>query len=129
MKIIAKYLTQKSTAEALKFTVEWLLLYVLTVEQVSTVMQILFVIVVALLVIYYVLKLRSHQWSIKKLLLDDDLNEPFALTANLFLTIILIVVLLFISNPDVNEIVSEASLIIIILGLIALLTMKKENNI
>lgn len=129
MKIIAKYLTQKSTAEALKFTVEWLLLYVLTVEQVSTVMQILFVTVVALLVIYYVLKLRSHQWSIKKLLLDDDLNEPFALTANLFLTIILIVVLLFISNPDVNEIVSEASLIIIILGLIALLTMKKENNI
>ncbi|MGN0213979.1 MAG: hypothetical protein ACI4AH_04125 [Muribaculaceae bacterium] len=125
METLTKHLTQKSTAEALKFTAEWLLLYVLIVEQVSTVMQILFITVVALLVIYYVLKLRSHQWSIKNLLLDDDLNEPFALTANLFLTIILIVVLLFISNPDVNEIVSEASLLIIILGLIALLTVKK----
>lgn len=127
MKIIAKHLTQKSSAEALKFTVEWLLLYVLMVEQTSTVMQILFITVVALLVMYYVLKLSSHHWSIKKLLLDNDLNETVALTANLFLTIILIVVFLLIDNPEVNEIVSEASLLIIILGLIAMLIAKKTN--
>ena len=127
MKIIAKHLTQKSSAEALKFTVEWLLLYVLIVEQTSTVMQILFITVVALLVMYYVLKLSSHHWSIKKLLLDNDLNETVALTANLFLTIILIVVFLLIDNPEVNEIVSEASLLIIILGLIAMLIAKKTN--
>lgn len=127
MKIIAKHLTQKSSAEALKFTVEWLLLYVLMVEQTSTVMQILFITVVVLLVMYYVLKLSSHHWSIKKLLLDNDLNETVALTANLFLTIILIVVFLLIDNPEVNEIVSEASLLIIILGLIAMLIAKKTN--
>ena len=90
-------------------------------------MQILFITVVALLVMYYVLKLSSHHWSIKKLLLDDDLNETVALTANLFLTIILIVVFLLIDNPEVNEIVSEASLLIIILGLIAMLIAKKTN--